>query len=161
MQVPAWQLSVCVHALPSLHAVPFAAFGFEHVPVAALHTPGTWHASRALHATGFEPTQVPDWQVSVWVHALPSLQAAVLLVKTQPEAGLHVSVVQTLPSSQTTAVPPHMPPLQASRVVHTLPSLHGLASFAVKTQPVAGLQLSSVQERACSRFEAFVHRVPP
>ena len=42
-QVPLVQASEVVHALPSLHAVPFALFGFEHVPVAALHTPATWH----------------------------------------------------------------------------------------------------------------------
>jgi hypothetical protein len=34
-------VSVCVQALPSLHDVPFAAAGFEHVPVAGLHVPGT------------------------------------------------------------------------------------------------------------------------
>jgi hypothetical protein len=27
-----------------------------------------------VHVTGFEPEQVPLWHVSVWVHALPSLQ---------------------------------------------------------------------------------------
>jgi hypothetical protein len=31
VQVPLWQLSVCVQALPSLHVVPLAAFvGVEH-----------------------------------------------------------------------------------------------------------------------------------
>jgi hypothetical protein len=34
------------------------------------------------------------------VHASPSLQAIVLLVKTHPVAGAHVSVVQTLLSLQ-------------------------------------------------------------
>ena len=43
MQVPFWQVSLCVQALPSLHAVPFAAFGFEQVPVAGSHVPATWH----------------------------------------------------------------------------------------------------------------------
>jgi hypothetical protein len=42
-QVPAWQVSVWVHALPSLQVVPFGALGFEHAPVAGLHTPATWH----------------------------------------------------------------------------------------------------------------------
>jgi hypothetical protein len=41
VHVPAWQVSVCVHAFASLHAVPFGAFGFEHVPFAGLQTPAT------------------------------------------------------------------------------------------------------------------------
>src|SRR4051794_10218728 len=32
-QEPAWQLSVCVQALPSSQGVPFAADGSEHAPV--------------------------------------------------------------------------------------------------------------------------------
>jgi hypothetical protein len=38
---PDWQASVCVHALPSAHGVPFGAFGFEHTPVPVLQTPAT------------------------------------------------------------------------------------------------------------------------
>jgi hypothetical protein len=64
-----------VHALPSLHVVPFVASGFEHTPVAGAHVPATWHSSLAVHTTGFEPTPTPDWHESVWVHALPSSQA--------------------------------------------------------------------------------------
>jgi hypothetical protein len=40
-----------------------------------LQTPGFWHCPGAAHCTGFVPTQVPFWQVSVCVHALLSLQA--------------------------------------------------------------------------------------
>ena len=43
VQIPAWHVSACVQALLSLHAVPFAAAGFEHAPVAGLHVPATWH----------------------------------------------------------------------------------------------------------------------
>ena len=41
---PAWQVSVWVQALLSLHAVPFA-FGVaaEHIPVPGLHVPGSLH----------------------------------------------------------------------------------------------------------------------
>ena len=39
VHVPVWHVSVCVHALPSLHAVPFAFAGFEQTPVPALHVP--------------------------------------------------------------------------------------------------------------------------
>jgi hypothetical protein len=74
MHVPFWQVSVWVHALPSLHVVPFVATGFEHAPVDGLHVPATWHGSLAVHVTGFDPVHTPDWHVSVCVQALPSLQ---------------------------------------------------------------------------------------
>jgi hypothetical protein len=75
---PAWQLSVCVHALPSVHAVPLAFGGLVQTPVAGLHTPATWHWSEAVHTTGLAPTHAPAWQLSVCVHALPSVQAVPL-----------------------------------------------------------------------------------
>jgi hypothetical protein len=68
-----------VQAFPSLQVVPFAAPGFEHAPVAVLQVPATWHWSDAVHVTGFEPTQVPAWQVSLWVQALASLQVVPLV----------------------------------------------------------------------------------
>ena len=43
VQAPAWQVSLCVQALPSEQDVPFGALGFEQVPVAGLHVPATWH----------------------------------------------------------------------------------------------------------------------
>src|SRR5206468_4319454 len=75
VQVPFWQLSVWVQALPSLHAVPLLAFGFEHTPVVVLRVRAKWHWASALQVTGLEPVQVPFWQLSVWVQALPSLHA--------------------------------------------------------------------------------------
>ena len=39
VQVPDWQVSVCVQALPSLHAVPFALAGFEQAPVDGSQVP--------------------------------------------------------------------------------------------------------------------------
>jgi hypothetical protein len=41
--VPDWHVSVCVQALPSLHAVPFGAVGFEQMPVAGAQVPTAWH----------------------------------------------------------------------------------------------------------------------
>src|SRR2546428_9657760 len=79
VQVPLWQVSVCVQASPSLHAVPLLAFGLEHWPVAVLQVPATWHWSEAVQTTGLEPVQVPLWQVSVCVQALPSLHAVPLV----------------------------------------------------------------------------------
>ena len=78
VHVPAWQVSVWVQASPSEHAEPFGAVGFEHNPVPGLHVPARWHWSLAVQVTGLEPVHVPDWQVSVWVHAFPSLQVVPL-----------------------------------------------------------------------------------
>jgi len=39
VQVPDWQVSVCVQALPSLQAVPSAFAGFEQTPVVGSHVP--------------------------------------------------------------------------------------------------------------------------
>jgi hypothetical protein len=92
------------------------------------------------------PTQVPAWQVSTVVQTVPSEHGLVSsFVKTQPLAGLHESSVHALLSLQTTGEPLHAPPLHESPLVHALPSEHALASLLVKTQPVAGLQESSVQ----------------
>ena len=93
MHVPLRQLSLCVHALPSSHPVPSATAGFEQAPVAGLHVPAAWHWSLALHVTGLLPVQLPDWQLSLCVHALPSLQAVPLATcgfEHAPVAGLHV-----------------------------------------------------------------------
>jgi hypothetical protein len=42
-QVPAWHVSACVQALPSLHEVPSTFAGFEHAPVLVLQVPTEWH----------------------------------------------------------------------------------------------------------------------
>ena len=42
-QLPPLQVSLCVHASPSSHAVPSPSAGFEHMPVAGSHVPGSWH----------------------------------------------------------------------------------------------------------------------
>jgi hypothetical protein len=93
VQVPPWHASVCVHALPSLHAVPSAAVGFEHAPLLGLQVPATWHGSLAVHVTELLPVHVPLWHVSVWVHALPSLHAvpfAAVGFEHAPLLGSHV-----------------------------------------------------------------------
>src|SRR5436190_941153 len=93
MQVPAWHVSVCVQAFPSLQALPSALFGFEHTPVAGLQVPAVWHWSTAAQVTGLAPVHVPAWHVSVWVQAFPSLQAlpsATAGFEHTPVAGLQV-----------------------------------------------------------------------
>ena len=66
------------------------------------------------------------------------------LVCTQPVAGLQVSIVHGLLSSQSTGSPTHVPAVvHRSLVVQALPSLQGLPTWLGSgTQvPVAGLHL--------------------
>ena len=74
MHEPLWQVSVCVHALPSLQALPSGFAGFEQTPVAGLQVPARWHWSGAGQVTGFVPVHVPLWQVSDCVQAFLSSQ---------------------------------------------------------------------------------------
>src|SRR5437879_10290205 len=71
-QAPAWQVSLCVHALASLQLVPLGLAGLLQAPDAGLQTPAVWHWSAAVHTTGLAPTQAPAAQVSVRVQASPS-----------------------------------------------------------------------------------------
>jgi hypothetical protein len=66
-----WPAAVQVPPVPQ--GVPSGFSGFEHSPVGGAQDPTSWHESDAIHVTGFEPVQDPDWQVSVCVQALPSL----------------------------------------------------------------------------------------
>jgi hypothetical protein len=87
------------------------------------------------------------------VQGFPSSQAAAS-PWTQPVAGSHESSVQALPSSQLGAAPPtQAPPEHVSPVVQAFPSSQ-VAALSVWTQPVAGLQESSVQALASSQSVA-------
>jgi len=126
---PAVHASVCVHALPSLHVVPSAAFGFEHVPVDGLHVPTAWHWSAATQTTGLAPVHVPLSHVSVCVQALPSLQVvpfAAAGFEHVPVNGLHVPTAWHWSDAVhvTGFAPVHVPLSHASVCVHALPSLH-------------------------------------
>src|SRR6266849_184134 len=139
--MPPLQVSLLVQASPSLHG---AVLLLCTQPVAGLHESSV-QTLLSLQLGGDPPTHEPRAQVSLVVQAFPSLHGAVLLVCAHPVAGLHEPSVQTLPSSQLGAGPPmQVPPLQVSLVVQALPSLQGLVLW-VCTQPVTGLQLSSVQ----------------
>jgi hypothetical protein len=90
---PPEHVSVCVQRFPSLQVEPLALFGFEQTPVPVLQVPTSWHWSLAVQTTGFDPVQIPDWHVSVWVQALPSVHAVPLAAfgfEHVPLAGLHV-----------------------------------------------------------------------
>ena len=43
VQMPAWQVSLVVQALPSSQSVPFGLIRSEHAPVAGLQVPAMWH----------------------------------------------------------------------------------------------------------------------
>jgi hypothetical protein len=60
LHIPPVQTSALVHAAPSLHVLPFALFGFEHVPSAGLQVPTTWHWSIAAQTTDAPLVHIPD-----------------------------------------------------------------------------------------------------
>jgi hypothetical protein len=97
-QAPALQLSVCVHGLLSVQAVPSVlGTGAPHWPVVGLHVPAPLHWSPLVHTTGFDPVHFPDWQESVCVQAFPSEQLVPLAFGTSaehwPVDGLQVPAV--------------------------------------------------------------------
>ncbi len=127
-QTPPEQMSPVVQALPSLHA--FALFVKTH-PVAGsqLSVVQTLPSSQTIGVPG---AHAPPEQASPVVHVFPSLQGLVLFAKMQPSAASQLSVVQGLPSSQTTAAPPTqwLAPSQVSGApavpVHEFPSLQSV-----------------------------------
>jgi len=137
-----------VQGLPSLHDAPSAFAGFEHAPVAGLHVPASWHWSDAVQATGLAPAQVPAWQASDCVHALPSLQAlpfGLAGLEQAPFAGLQTPAVWHWSSAAhvTGFVPLHVPAWHASVCVHGLPSSHVVpfAAAGFEHVPVSGLHV--------------------
>jgi hypothetical protein len=72
---PAWQVSDCVQALPSVQVLPFGFEGFEQTPVLGLQVPTSWHWSDAVQTIGAPAAQVPvALQISAPLHAFPSEQ---------------------------------------------------------------------------------------
>src|SRR5438477_321353 len=133
-QAPAWQVSLCVHALASLQLVPLGLAGLLQTPDAGLQVPAVWHWSAAVHTTGFAPTQAPAWQVSLCADAVPSVPR--LPVVWHWSAAVHT----------TGFAPTQVPAWQVSLCVHALASLQlvplGLAGLL--QTPDAGLQVPAV-----------------
>src|SRR5262245_37755126 len=73
VQTPVWQVSVWVQALPSSHEVPSGLGALLQPPSDGSQTPARWQAS-AGQVWNVPPAQIPAWQVSPTVQALPSLQ---------------------------------------------------------------------------------------
>jgi hypothetical protein len=169
------QLSV-VQRLPSSHTTgvvahePFThvsptvqAFESEQAAVLFVYTHpvagsqlSLVHTLLSLQFTAVPGRQAPNAQASPAVHASASSQTIVLFAKTQPVAGLQLSVVQRLPSSHASGVPTHAPPEQVSRLVHALESLHGFVVFAY-TQPVNRSHVSAVHTLPSSHCASVEH----
>src|SRR4029453_18329564 len=74
VHAPAWQVSVCVQRLSSLHGVPSGLGAFTHRPVEGSQTAASWHASPGVEQViAWPPSQTPAWQASSKVQKLPSL----------------------------------------------------------------------------------------
>jgi len=149
-QSPSAQVSLVVHRSPSLQASVLKVC--EQPPAGSQ----VWLVQGLLsvQSNAPAPVQLPPWQVSVGVQALPSSQVLALGVWVHPVVGLHVSSVQGLLSLQVSAVPlAHSPSEQVSPVVQGLPSLQG-PSMATKAQPPVALQLSAVQGSPSTQFSA-------
>ncbi len=140
-QLPPEQASPSVHALLSVHE---PACGVATQPEFGSQL-SVVHGLPSLQTMVAPGAQAELAQPSPEVHALPSLHGRLLAVNTQPDAGLHASLVQRLLSLQTVEGPAmQAPPEQASPTVQTLPS-EQLAVVLVKTQPVLELHVSDVQ----------------
>ena len=122
LQAPSPQVSPLVQALPSSQASVLLA---KTQPVAGSQL-SLVQGLASSQARVSPLTQAPTSQVSPLVQALPSSQVRVLFVKTQPEAGSQLSVVQGLASSQARGPPPwQLPSPQVSPSVQASPSLQG------------------------------------
>jgi hypothetical protein len=151
VHVPLVHASLRVHPLPSLQAEPFGFAGSEHAPVVGSQTPGAWHWSSALQATGAPGLQVPVLHVSDVVQPLPSSHAEPSafagfehcpVAASQVPAAWHGSG-----SGHTTGFDPVQPPAwHVSVSVQLLPSSHaapfGLLGF--EQTPVAGSHAPAV-----------------
>jgi len=104
-----------------------------------------------MHTTGLDPTHAPDWQASVWVHALPSLQpvpSAATGFGQVPLLGSQVPCVWhwSLAVHVTGLEPVQVPDEHTSVCVHALPSLQPVPSAAggLEHAPVLVLHVPAV-----------------
>jgi hypothetical protein len=113
---PPVQTSPVVHALPSLHTVPFAAAGFVQDPVAGLHVPATWHWSLAMQVVGVPVMHTPPLHAMVPVQAFPPqpVPSVAAGFEQVPVLGLHTPATwQSSLAVHTTGLDPaHAPLLQ-------------------------------------------------
>ena len=140
LHLPLPHVSLVVHALLSSQARML--FVNTH-PVAAVHVSFV-HGLLSLHGGFAVPLHAPWLHASPPVHASLSLQVPVMGALLQPLAGLQLSSVQTLLSSQFAGVAVHVPVTHVSPVVQASPSLHASPLSLVYWQPPVLLQTSVV-----------------
>jgi hypothetical protein len=159
---PPLHASPTLHASPSLHCAALALL--LHAAVAGSHV-SVVHGLLSLHVLAVPLWQEPPPHTSPSLHALPSLHGALLLLWLHPPVlGSHASLVQALPSSHATALPPtQLPPWQASPLVQGLPSLHAALLGVAEQLPLAVSQPSWVQGFASLQTLAApgLHTPPP
>src|SRR5262245_7964966 len=132
VQVPFWQVSAPLQALPSEHEVPFGTAACVQLPVAGSHT----SAVQGLPSSQLFPPlgwHTPAWQDPVEVQAPCGVQAVPsgTAVNVQPVTGSQLFAVQGLLSSHVSGVPAlHTPFLHVSPPLHTLPSEHEIPFLA-------------------------------
>jgi hypothetical protein len=144
-QVPDWQASDGVHALPSLHVVPLGTAGFEHAPEVGSHVPATWHWSLAEHVTGVDPVHAPATHAYIWLHLLLPVQvvpSGAAGSEHTPVLGLHEPATwhASLEVQVTGFEPMHVPLWQVSLWVQAFPSLQAvpLAAAGLEHTPLLG-----------------------
>ncbi len=137
------QKSPTVHASPSVQARALGVWAHRPVKVSQLSLEQGFASSQLAAVPA---TQLPPAHASLTVQALPSLHAPLLAVaRHAPVLALQLSVVQTLPSSQITSLPAHLPvEVQASPAVQALPSLQAAPALTGYTQVPEASHWSSV-----------------
>jgi hypothetical protein len=146
VHTPAWHASAPLQRLPSRHGVPFSTAPWVQPKTGSQLS--VVHALASLQLRTVPAVHTPSWQVSSPLQTLPSVQEEPFRmgVLEQPETGLQLSAVHTLPSLQLSAVPGvQVPPWQVSAPLQTLPSLHAVPfASGVFVHPVTGSQASVV-----------------
>jgi hypothetical protein len=75
VHAPAWHVAESVQGTLLVQLAPSFPVGFEHVPVAGLHIPATWHVSSGVHVFEVIAVQTPLWQEAVSVQRFVSVHA--------------------------------------------------------------------------------------
>ena len=166
-------MSVWLHALLSLQAVPSVLVGFEQTPVFGSQLPTPWHWSLAEHVTALEPTHLPAWQASTLVQASLSSQLVPFVRGLALQAPVAASQEPTLQASSKLAQLTGVPFLQlnVARLQVSTPLQGFLSSqfasvvhphlLVSKRQPPGSTQLSTVQAILSSHVTAAPPHTPP
>jgi len=101
-----------------------------------------------VQVTGLEPVHVPDWHVSVWVHAFPSLQVVPLgrgEASHASEVSLQTPMLHALVWAEQSRAGPavHVPLWHVSLTVQNSPSLQlvPFGAAGLEQVPVVGLHV--------------------